>query len=208
MVPVRVKICGITNIKDALAACSCGADALGFVFAKSPRRVNPRVAKAIIKKLPPYVVTVGVFVNEDKDKVFKIAADCGLGCLQFHGDETPGYCGYFKNRYKIIKAVSVRDGNSLAGLGRYDVDAFLLDAYVPGKRGGTGVGFDWDLAVKAKRYGKPLVLAGGIRAENVSEAIERTRPYAVDVSSAVEKSPGKKDRGLMKRVMGKINGAN
>lgn len=208
MVPVKVKICGITNIKDALAACSCGADALGFVFAKSPRRVSPKTAAAIIKKLPPYVVTVGVFVNEDKDKALKIAVDCGLGCLQFHGDETPGYCNYFKNRYKVIKAVRIRDSGSLSNLGKYDVDAFLLDTYVPGQQGGTGVRFDWDMAVKAKRYGRPLVLAGGIKIENVREAIKRTRPYAIDVSSAVEKAPGKKDCGLMKRFMRKIHGAN
>lgn len=205
---VRVKICGITNLKDALAACSCGADAVGFVFAKSPRRVSPAAARSIIKRLPPYLVTVGVFVNEDKGEVRKIAADCGLNCLQFHGDETPGYCNYFKDKYKIIKAVRVRDNDSLAGLGKYNVDAFLLDTYVRGRRGGTGVKFNWDLAVKAKRYGKPVILAGGIKAGNAREAIKKVRPYAIDVSSAIEKAPGKKDYNLMKVFIGKVRGAN
>lgn len=202
---VRVKICGITNLKDALAACSCGADAIGFVFAKSPRRVSPAAARSIIKKLPPYLVTVGVFVNEDKGEVRKIAADCGLNCLQFHGDETPGYCNYFKDKYKIIKAVRVRDNDSLAGLGRYNIDAFLLDTYVEGKRGGTGVKFNWNLAVKAKRYGKPVILAGGIRAGNVREAIKKVSPYAIDVSSAIEKAPGKKDHNLMKAFIERVH---
>ncbi len=202
---VKVKICGITNLEDALAACSCGADAIGFVFAESPRRVSPTTARSIIKRLPPYLVTVGVFVNEDKGKVRKIAADCGLSCLQFHGDETPGYCDYFKDRYKIIKAVRVRDNDGLAGLGKYNVDAFLLDTYVRGRRGGTGVKFNWDLAVKAKRYGKPLILAGGIRIENVKDAIKKVRPYAIDVSSAIESAPGRKDHNLMKAFIRKIH---
>lgn len=205
---VKVKICGITNLKDALAACSYGADAIGFVFAKSPRRVSPETARSIIKRLPPYIVTVGVFVNEDKGKVRRIAADCGLHCLQFHGDETPGYCNYFKSKYKIVKAVRVRDNDSLADLNKYNVDAFLLDSYVQGKRGGTGVKFNWNLAVKAKRYGKPVILAGGIRIENVKDAIKKVRPYAIDVSSAIEKAPGRKDRDLMKAFVRKVHSAN
>lgn len=205
---VRIKICGITNLEDASAACSYGADALGFVFARSPRRINPQTVKAIIKKLPPFIVTVGVFVNEERGKVRKIAADCGLDCLQFHGDETPGYCDYFKDKYKIIKAVRVRDNDSLAGLGKYNIDAFLLDTYVEGKRGGTGVKFDWGLAVKAKRYGKPVILAGGIKVGNVREAIKKARPYAIDVSSAIEKAPGKKNHNLMKAFIGKVRNVN
>lgn len=205
---VKIKICGITNLEDAQAACSYGADALGFVFAKSPRRVSPQMVKTIIKKLPPFIVTVGVFVNEDRGKVSKIAAACGLGCLQFHGDETPGYCNYFKGRYKIVKAIRVRDKDSLAVLKKYDVDAFLLDSYVRGKRGGTGIKFDWNLAVKAKRYGKPIILAGGIGIGNVRDAVKKVRPYAVDVSSAIEKAPGRKDYNLMKAFLGKVRNVN
>lgn len=205
---VKVKICGITNLDDALAACSCRADALGFVFARSPRRINPATAKSIIKRLPPYIITVGVFVNEDKGKVRKIAADCGLNCLQFHGDETPGYCDHFRNKYKIIKAVRVRDSDSLAGLDKYNVDAFLLDSYVQRRRGGTGAKFNWNLAGRAKKYGKPVILAGGIKTGNVREAIKIVRPCAIDVSSAVEKAPGRKDRGSMKALIEKVHSAN
>ncbi|MDP2942258.1 MAG: phosphoribosylanthranilate isomerase [Candidatus Omnitrophota bacterium] len=202
---VKLKICGITNLEDASAACSYGADALGFVFAKSPRRVNPQTVKAIIKKLPPFIVTVGVFVNEERGKVRKIAADCGLDCLQFHGDETHGYCDYFKDKYKIIKAIRVRSIDSLSDLKKYNVDAFLLDSYVRGRSGGTGVKFNWDLAVKAKRHGKPVILAGGIGIGNVEDAVKTVRPYAVDVSSAIEKAPGKKDHNLMKAFIERVH---
>ncbi|MDP3787029.1 MAG: phosphoribosylanthranilate isomerase [Candidatus Omnitrophota bacterium] len=205
---VKLKICGITNLEDASAACSCGADALGFVFAKSPRRVSPRIVKTIIKKLPPFIVTVGVFVNEKRGKVRKIAADCGLDGLQFHGEETPGYCNYFKDKYKIIKAIRVRSIDSLSDLKKYNVDAFLLDTYVEGKRGGTGVKFNWDLAVKAKRHGKPVILAGGIRIGNVEDAVKIVHPYAVDVSSAIEKAPGRKDHNLMKAFIGRVRNIN
>ncbi len=201
----KVKICGITNYKDAEAACRYGADAIGFVFAKSPRRIGPRIVKTIIKKLPPFIVTAGVFVNEDRGKVREIANACGLDCLQFHGDETPGYCNYFKDKYKIIKAIRVRSIDSLAELKKYNVDAFLLDSYVRGRRGGTGVKFDWDLAVKAKRCGKPVILAGGIGIGNVRDAVRKVRPYAIDVSSAIEKTPGRKDHNLMKAFIGKIH---
>lgn len=204
MAPVRIKICGITNLEDARAACSFGADALGFVFAKSPRRISPQTAKLIISKLPPFIAAVGVFVNEEKDKVRKIAADCGLDCIQLHGDETPEYCGYFRDKYKIIKAVRVRGINSLSGLSEYDVGAFLLDAYARGSRGGTGIIFDWNLAVKAKRYGKPVILAGGIGCGNVEAAVKTVSPYAVDVSSAIEKTPGRKDHKLMRAFIEKV----
>jgi len=201
---VKVKICGITNPEDAQAACAYGADAVGFVFAKSPRRVSLQTAKSIIKKLPPFVAKVGVFVNEGRDKVRKIATDCGLDCLQFHGDETPGYCDYFSDKYKIIKAVRVRGISSLAGLKKYNVDAFLLDTYMRGRRGGTGAKFDWNLAVKAKRYGKPVILAGGIGIGNLEDAVRIARPYAVDASSSIEKAPGRKDHKLMKAFIEKI----
>ena len=205
---VKLKICGITNLEDASAACSYGADALGFVFAKSPRRISVQIVKTIIKKLPPFIVTVGVFVNEERGKVREIADACGLDCLQFHGDETPGYWNYFKDKYKIIKAIRVRSIDSLSGLKKYNVDAFLLDSYVSGRRGGTGIKFEWGLAVKAKRYGKPVILAGGIGIGNVRDAVRKVRPYAIDVSSAVEKAPGRKDHNLMKAFIGRVRNVN
>lgn len=205
---VKVKICGITNYEDAYAACSYGADAVGFVFAKSPRQIKPQDAKSIIERLPPYVVTVGVFVNEREKSVRKIAKDCNLICLQFHGDESPEFCEDFKDKYKVIKAIRVRDSKSLEPLHKYDVDAFLLDTFIQGKRGGTGEKFNWDLAVEAKEFGKPIILAGGIGADNVEEAIQKVEPYAVDVSSAIEYAPGKKDHNLMKALIEKVRNLN
>lgn len=201
---VKVKICGITNYEDAYAACSYGTDALGFVFAKSPRQIKSEVAKSIIGRLPPYVVTVGVFVNEREKLVRKIAKDCNLICLQFHGDESPEFCVDFKDEYKVIKAIRVRDRKSLELLGKYDADAFLLDAFIQGKRGGTGERFNWDLAIEAKEFGKPIILAGGIGIENVEDAIQKVAPYAVDVSSSVEYAAGKKNHNLMKALIEKI----
>lgn len=200
---VKVKICGITNYKDAEAACRYGADALGFVFAKSRRGITPKKAKDIIMRLPPYVVTVGVFVDEKKGKVLKIARDCRLDLLQLHGDESPDYCKGLNKYYKIIKAVRVGGEAGLKGLGRYPADAFLLDSCVKGKSGGTGVKFDWALAVKAKKLGKPVILAGGLDAVNVEAAINKVRPYAVDASSRLEAAPGRKDHGLVKKFIEK-----
>lgn len=205
---VKVKICGMTNFEDAYAACSYGADAVGFVFAKSPRQITQEAVKSIIEKLPPYIVTVGVFVNEEKRKVRKIAGDCNLMCLQFHGEEGPEYCSDFKGEHKIIKAMRIRDEKSLAHLDKYDVDTFLLDTFIQGKRGGTGIKFDWDLAIKAKECGRPIILAGGIGVENVEEAIQKVAPYAVDVSSSVEYAPGKKDHNLMKALIEKVHNLN
>ncbi|MDD5072546.1 MAG: phosphoribosylanthranilate isomerase [Candidatus Omnitrophica bacterium] len=205
---VKVKICGITNYKDAAAACRYGADALGFVFAKSRRGITPKKAKDIIMKLPPYVAAVGVFVDEKKGKVLKIARDCRLDLLQLHGDESPDYCKGLNKYYKIIKAVRVSGRDSLKGLGRYPADAFLLDSCVRGKSGGTGVKFDWSLAVKAKRSGKPVILAGGLDAGNVKSAINKVRPYAVDASSRLEAGPGRKDHGLMKSFIEKAKDIN
>jgi len=202
---VKVKICGITNYEDAYAACSYGADAIGFVFAKSPRQISPTTAKSIIEELPPYVVTVGVFVNEREKQVRKIARDCNLACLQFHGDERPEYCRRFKGEKKVIKAIRVRNARTLSALDKYDVDAFLLDTFIKGRRGGTGVKFDWDLAIEAKEYGKPLILAGGINLENIEEAIQKVTPYAIDLSSAAEYAPGKKDHNLMQALIEKVH---
>ena len=189
---VRIKICGITNKEDALAAAHLGADALGFVFAASPRKVSAESAREIIKTLPPFVKTVGVFVDEDPERVSSIAAMCGLDILQLHGSESVDYCGSFDRR--VIKAVRMQSQDELKNLSKYVdvVDGLLLDTYVPNKPGGTGITFDWKLAVEARRYGR-IILAGGLNPENVAAAIKMVKPYAVDASSGLERSPGVKD---------------
>lgn len=194
---VKVKICGITNTSDALAAVESGADALGFMFyTPSPRNVSLRAAADTIRQLPPFVVKVGVFVNADAELVVRAVGECGLNLLQFHGDEPPEYCLQFG--MMSMKAFRIRDAESLKILPSYRTDAWLLDAYVSDQLGGTGDTFNWDLAVEARRLGRPIFLAGGLTPENVGDAIRRVQPYAVDVSSGVEAAPGKKDHAKVK----------
>ncbi|MCE5978754.1 phosphoribosylanthranilate isomerase [Pseudomonas sp. JR33AA] len=189
---VRSKICGITRIEDALAAAEAGADAIGFVFyAKSPRAVNVRQARAIIAELPPFVTTVGLFVNASRCELNEILEAVPLDLLQFHGDETPQDCeGYHR---PWIKALRVRPGDDLEAACRLYAGArgILLDTYVPGVPGGTGEAFDWSLV--PARLGKPIILAGGLSADNVGQAIAQVKPYAVDVSGGVEQAKGIKD---------------
>ena len=193
---VRVKICGNVTLKDTMAAVEAGADAVGFVFyAKSPRVVSPKAVAAIVSHLPPFVSTVGLFVNESPDLVRQIMSDCGLAYAQLHGEESPQYCAEL--RLPVVKAIRVRTREDLANLSAYRVKAILLDTYVEGKIGGTGATFDWDLAVEAGSWG-PIVLAGGLTPGNVGEAVSRVRPYGVDVSSGVESSPGVKDHAKVK----------
>jgi phosphoribosylanthranilate isomerase len=188
---VKVKICGITSLDDALHACACGADALGFVFyEKSPRCIAQETAAAIIRELPPFVATVGLFVNEEPERIEEIAHFCDLGIVQLHGDERPDECDFTPRR--LIKALRVKDAASLAGYEEYRVSALLLDAWVKGAYGGTGHSFNWELAAQVARQ-RPVILAGGLTPENVAEAVRTVRPYAVDVSSGVEAAPGKKD---------------
>jgi phosphoribosylanthranilate isomerase len=201
---VRVKICGITSVEDALQAAHSGADALGFVFyVQSPRNLDPLRAANIISGLPPFVQTVGLFVNADADFVNDTADLCRLDLVQLHGDEPPEYCE--KIRRRVIKAFRVSDASSLAPVRDYHVAGILLDAYSPRAFGGTGLSFNWELAGIAREFG-PVILAGGLAADNVREAVERVAPYAVDVSSGVESSPGKKDpekvREFIKRAKG------
>lgn len=187
-----VKICGITNEADGMAAAEAGADALGFMFyEKSPRHVPLKSAVEISGKLPPFVIKVGVFVNAPEEAVLRAVTECGLNIVQFHGDETPEYCARFP--VMTIKAFRMKDADSLKPLGEYQTDAWLLDAHVRDKPGGTGETFNWDLAVEAQKLGRPIFLAGGLTPENVADAVRRVRPYAVDVSSGVESAPGKKD---------------
>jgi len=195
--PVKVKICGITNTADAEAAIAAGADALGFVFCdRSPRCVTVETASRICATVPPYILRVGVFVDAEEDLVIGALSECGLSLLQFHGNESPGYCLQFG--VMSMKAFRVRDASSLASLGSYATDAWLLDAFSPGKAGGTGETFNWDLAIEAGKLGRPIFLAGGLTPENVGEAVNRVQPFGVDVSSGVESRPGTKDHAKVK----------
>ena len=191
---VKVKICGITSYEDARVAIEAGADALGFVFYdKSPRCINPVRAAGIISKLPPFIQTVGLFVNEDTAQVNWTADYCGIDVVQFHGDETPEDCLEVKRR--VIKAFRIQKIISIDPLEKYQdyqVAGYLLDAWSPDAYGGTGRTFNWELAQAAKQYG-PVILAGGLTPENIAEAIRVVNPYGVDVSSGVESSLGKKD---------------
>ncbi len=187
----KIKICGITNIDDAIGAVTAGADALGFVFyEKSPRYVLPETVRQIVAELPPFVTTVGLFVNTAPEIVAQIMDLTGLNVAQFHGDESPQECRL--DKYRMIKAVRVKNIDSLAGVDSYNVSALLLDAWSEEHYGGTGESFDWQLA-KQFTGSVPLILAGGLTPENVAEAINVVNPYAVDVSSGVEKTPGHKD---------------
>ena len=188
----RVKICGITNAADAEQAVAAGADALGLNFyGKSPRYLALGQAARIAKPLPPFILRVGVFVNATAELVQQAIVECGLGMVQFHGDETPQFCAQFG--IMSMKAFRIRDAGSLKEMAKYQTDAYLLDAWSGELAGGTGKQFDWALANEAKRLGKPIFLAGGLTPENVAEAVRRVRPFGVDVSSGVESSPGKKD---------------
>ena len=187
----KVKICGTTSLNDALLAIESGADAVGFIFYKeSPRNISQKDVKDIVVQLPPFIETVGVFVNETSDKVNRIAEQCRLTAVQLHGDESPAFCRRVKRR--VIKAVRVKDAESLKGMSGYDVSGYLLDAFNEESRGGTGKIFDWNLALRAKKQG-PVIIAGGLNPFNVYTAIHRVKPYGVDVCSGVEKSPGIKD---------------
>ena len=203
---VVVKICGITNVEDGLAAVEAGADALGFIFyQKSPRYVPIEKAAMVIRDLPAPIVKVGVFVDADEDTVYRAIRECGLNLLQFHGGESPEYCLQFG--LMSMKAFQVRDAQSLSRLPDFKTDAWLLDAYSPDKLGGTGEKFNWDLAIEARKLGRPIFLAGGLTPDNVAKAVRHVDPYAVDVSSGVEASPGKKDHGKVKAFIDAAKGA-
>jgi phosphoribosylanthranilate isomerase len=197
MPAVRSKICGITRIEDALAAAEAGADAIGLVFyAKSPRAVNVQQAREIIRALPPFVTTVGLFVNASRCELTEILEAVPFDLLQFHGDETPADCEGYSRPY--IKALRVRAGDDLEAACKSYASAsgILLDTYVAGVPGGTGETFDWAL-VPAK-LSKPVILAGGLSPANVAQAIARVKPWAVDVSGGVEQAKGIKDHARIR----------
>src|SRR5512138_3169048 len=200
---VQIKICGITNIEDAMAAADAGADALGFVFhPASPRYVTPGRAREIIGSLPPALCTVGVFVNLSAPEVLQIAELCGLDFIQLHGSETREYCRRFP-RERLIKALSFRSEDEFAIMADYPVRAFLVDAHDPVRFGGTGKTCDWNVAHKAAAR-HPLVLAGGLGTKNILAALEAVRPLAVDLSSGVESAPGKKDHEKIRAVIASV----
>jgi phosphoribosylanthranilate isomerase len=197
---VKVKICGITNAPDALAAAEAGADALGFMFYdESPRHISIPQAAEVIRQLSPFIIKAGVFVDASEDLVMRAIGDCGLNLLQFHGNETPEYCTQFG--LMSMKAFRIRDAQSLESLANYPTDAWLLDAFVADKLGGTGERFSWDLAIEAKKAGRPIFLAGGLTPSNVAEAVAKVQPYGVDVSSGVEAEPGKKDHAKVREFI-------
>jgi len=189
-----VKICGITNLADALTAVEAGADALGFNFyPKSPRYIDPQTAREIVDQLPRHVLTVGVFVNEESPvKVRQIATEAGVGALQLHGDESPDYCKALADQY-VIKALAVGSEFNVQQAIKYNVNAILLDTRDGKLRGGTGRVFDWSIAREVSEVVPRLFLAGGLSPENVEEAIACVNPYAVDACSALEDVPGKKN---------------
>ena len=191
-VSVKVKICGLTRPEDAQAAAAAGADLVGFMFYQpSTRCVSFAQAAALSRVLPAHIVRVGVFVNPDADTVAQAIATCGLTMLQFHGDEPPDFCAQFG--LMTLKAFRIRDAASLAALPSHPADAWLLDAWSPAAPGGTGERFNWELAVAARKLGRPIFLAGGLTPENVATAVRQVQPFGVDVSSGVESAPGVKD---------------
>ena len=207
MPAVRSKICGITRIDDALAAVAAGADAIGFVFyAKSPRAVTAAQARAIIAALPPFVTTVGLFVNASSCELNETLEAVPLDLLQFHGDETADQCEGYHRPY--IKALRVKAGDDIAAAcdAYASASGILLDTYVEGVPGGTGQAFDWSLIPQG--LSKPIILAGGLSVENVAQAIAQVQPYAVDVSGGVEKSKGIKDHDKIRAFMQAVRATN
>ena len=189
---VKVKICGITSVADGQMAAEAGADMIGLMFyEQSPRHITVPQAVEISRALSPFVLRVGVFVNPDEELVLRAISECGLNLLQFHGDEPSDFCTQFG--VFSVKAMRVRDTATIQALENYDTSAFLLDAYYKSGLGGTGEKFNWDLAIEAQKFNKPIFLAGGLTPENVAEAVKKVRPFAVDVSSGVESAPRKKD---------------
>jgi phosphoribosylanthranilate isomerase len=204
---VRVKICGVRGLEEAEAAIEYGADVLGFNFwPKSARYIEPETARSIIEKLSPLVSCIGVFVNEEPERIIEIASQTGLNAVQLHGDETPQYCEQLRS-LKLIKAFRVSEDFDLSQIKNYQASSVLLDAKVKNNYGGTGEQFDWRIAVEAKRFA-PIILAGGLNAENVSEAISFVRPMAVDVCSGVEAEPGRKDISRIREFMSVVKRTN
>jgi len=199
---MKIKICGLTNRDDAIDAVNLGADAIGFIFYEnSPRYITPDIVEEISLFLPPFVLLVGVFVNHDKAFIDAVVHRCKLDLIQLHGNESPEFCRSMRRR--VIKAFKIEDLNDVDAIAPYQssVSAVLLDTKVAGREGGTGKVFDWGLALKAKEFDIPLILAGGVNVSNLNKAAKLVNPYAVDLSSSVESAPGKKDYNKMKELI-------
>ncbi len=200
----KVKICGITNLEDALLSAKFGADALGFNFyGKSPRYISPKAAREITRELPENILKVGVFVNEGSETIVRIARTANLDAIQLHGEESPEFAKVIKTKtgLEIIKAFRVNELFKPEDILQYEVDAILLDAYSPKEHGGTGETFDWEIAKKVKEIFPKMYLAGGIKAETVSSVVEAVNPFALDVCSGVEKTKGKKDAEVVRQFL-------
>ena len=206
---MKVKICGITVLDDALCAVAAGADALGFVFwGPSPRCVEPDAIRLLGKIISPFVLKVGVFVDFSSDAIGKIVDRARLDAAQLHGDETPETCAAVGRFCRVFKAFRMRDESILGLMKNYDADAFLLDGYLRDKPGGTGQTFDWQLVARAKQLGRPIILSGGLTPRNARECIQTTQPDAVDVSSGVESTPGKKDHDKIRAFLEAAKGGH
>jgi len=196
-----VKICGITNAGDARVAADAGADALGFIFAESPRRVGVEEARRISLALPENTIRVGVFVDEEPAEISRISREVGLDLAQLHGDETPETVAALREAgVKVMKALRVESASTLEALDEYEADLFLLDAYSTKARGGTGERFDWGTA-KSLKVRDNIVVSGGLGPENVREAVEFFEPFGVDASSSLEDGPGRKNGELVRRFV-------
>ncbi len=210
MQPVKIKICGITHPEDARRAVELGAWALGLIFhPPSPRRCDLVVAESIAAELRREVALTGVFVNRALEEVAEVAERCSLSILQLHGDEGPAYCREAARRTgaRVMKAVRVRDASTLRALAAWQVDLHLLDAHVAGRRGGTGETFNWELA-GAHPGGTPIVLSGGLNADNVGAGIAAVRPFAVDTASGTESAPGRKDPAKVRAFFRAVEAAS
>lgn len=193
---IRVKICGITRPEDVLAAADAGADAIGLVFAESPRRVTPEQAAAILRVLPPFVTPVALFVNEPAARIREVCASLAVRTVQLHGEEPPAVAQALADLC-VIKAFRIGSRADLDAAVGYPAAAYLFDARSPGRRGGTATSFDWQL-LRDRAWDRPILLAGGLTPENVAEAVRQVRPYGVDTSSGVESAPGRKDAARMR----------
>ena len=206
---IRIKICGMTRLEDALCAVEAGVDALGFIFyAKSSRAIDPEAAQRIIAKLPPFVDTVGVFVDEEISRVAAIIKQCRLGYAQLHGAESSVDCRYLAEiaaPCQVLKAIRVGSQTTAADVAPYQdsIQGFLLDTYQKNAVGGTGEAFDWSL-IDRLNLGKPFLLAGGLRLDNVCLALEQVRPYGVDANSGLETAPGIKDHDLVRQFVAAV----
>ena len=204
----RIKICGITNLDDGLEAIAAGVDALGFVFVpNTPRYITPSQAKLVIKQLPPFITNVGLFVDSEIDEIEDIVNHCKLDAVQLHGNESPEMCSQISLQTKVIKSFHVKKELQVLRneIANYRVAAYLLDTFIKGKAGGTGQTFDWRIA---EGLSQRIILAGGLTPDNIGTAIAQLQPYGVDVSSGVEKSPGKKDTNKIYSFVRQVRKAN